>query len=175
MGISPDDVVFLRGSWNLRSHHMSDGLPYFQWRLIDMPPGVEIAATRQPGSLQPGQSVIFIKAGLVDQVAFVIQTHPGITFPDGIMAGNTRPWTAGALNGASYVFAADKVVVDLAALATPPMAVAIGEPIIILVHQPFFSKRTDLVNSSATDEFLKDIDIHGMITLAYGRPGDVLP
>jgi hypothetical protein len=165
MGLSVARVTFnLRVQWN-------SGHPLYAFRLFEsenLPVVGQIAAGRIPKVSDRGLAAIYIEAGPVRDVAFNIQTMPGITAPTGIIYGNTRPRVAGSPEGAEYVIAADQTLLDeITQTAAPAMNLALGQPVVALYHYPFYSAASLTVNASNDDLFLNDVEIHGTVTLAY--------
>lgn len=168
-GVPLDDTVTLHGAFCLRVFH-NHGAPIFDWRLIDLPAGMQIAANILPDGHGPGCATIFIKCGAVNRFSFVAKTEPGVTKPSGIIDAHLRPWFAGETNGANYRVPVDNQIKDLAGAATPSLPLSIGDPIVILTHEPVYSKNVDTVNGTVVDGFLEDLEIHAALTFQYKGP-----
>jgi hypothetical protein len=130
------------------------------------PPGIKIAAA--PFSpAQRGALRVYILGGEISQVGILAQpiATTALVGVTSALVGVTSP----KATGASYLQTVDATLQTELAAATPPIAAAIGQKVVVVLAEPrmIIDTGTGVTDVNATDGSLEDVEMSISFDLAY--------
>lgn len=155
----------VHGSARARVVHNA-GSPTLTWSSVCAPPGVKIAAA--PFSpAQRGAIKLYILGGEITNVGLSVQpiATTALVNTTSALVGVTSPMTSGV----SYIQTVDSTLQTALAAATPSIAAAIGQKVVVVLAEPrmIIDSGAGTTDVNSTDGSLEDVEVSIAFDLAY--------